>query len=304
MTVALLLGTYKKSILSCKIKPREGSDSVEDIIIPKRVKKAYKKINRTMGLTLLFLSAMFIIEWISPRYQPFNTLRNTTFSQLPLVGPWVTLNLSFLASLSFFYSLLFGFTLLVIPGIYTAQKITEKNISEKKQLRKLKRLHSRMDYVQFAALIGFVYVLFNTFIFSLANVSGDSMNDNFYDQDDVIISHNLEGLAISDVVVVKVAEQFYLKRIVGLPGDQVRIENGDVWVNGTMLDEPYITAETMCYSGNICQANLAFNEYFILGDNRTNSTDSRAIGPVPIEDFYGQVIFILRPFERLGRVSP
>lgn len=278
---------------------------MEEYIPSKPVKKSTRKITRTLIKTVLFLSVMFGAEWIAPRYAPFNTLRHTTFSEVPGIGPWIQETIPLIQDLSFYYTLVVILTLLIIPSVLKAQSIMNEPMNEKKQLRKLRRIHSRMDYVQFATFIGMAYVLLNTFFFSLANVSGSSMNDNFFDQDDVIISHAMSDLTYGDVVVVQVEAEYFLKRVVGLPGDTVSIESGAVIVNGTALDEPYLgDVQTMCYGGANCTVTLSESQYYVLGDNRTNSTDSRALGAIEFEDFFGHVIFILRPFDRIGPVQP
>ncbi len=278
---------------------------LEETVISKPVKKATRKITRTWIKTVLFLSVMFVAEWLAPRYAPFNTLRHTTFSELPWVGAYVSETVPLIEDLSFYYTLVVLFTLLIIPGLFKAQSIMNRPMNEKKQLRKLRRIHSRMDYVQFAAFIGMVYVLVNTFFISLANVSGSSMNDNFFDQDDVIIVHAIDSITYGDVVVVQVESEYFLKRVVGLPGDQIFIDDGDVFVNGDALEEPYLNGtETLCFGGSNCNLTLSDSQYYVLGDNRNNSTDSRSIGAVESSDFFGHVVFILRPFERFGPVQP
>lgn len=264
-----------------------------------------RKITRTLIKTVLFLSVMFVAEWVAPRYAPFNTLRHTTFAEVPGMGPWIQDTVPLIQDLSFYYTLVVILTLLIIPSALNAQSIMNDPMNERKQLRKLRRIHSRMDYVQFATFIGMAYVLMNTFFLSLANVSGSSMNDNFFDQDDVIISHAMDQLTYGDVVVVQVESEYFLKRVVGLPGDNVAIENGAVYVNGTALDEPYLgDVQTLCYGGPNCELTLSDREYYVLGDNRTNSTDSRALGAIDKEAFFGHVIFILRPLDRFGIVRP
>lgn len=271
----------------------------------KPIKKATNKITRTLIKTVLFLSVMFIAEWIAPRYASFNTLRHTTFSEVPGLGPIIEENVPLIENLSFYYTLVVVLTLLIIPSLFKAQSLMNNPMKERKKLRKLMRIHSRMDYVQFAAMIGMIYVLLNTFLVSLANVSGSSMNDAFFDQDDVLIAHSIEGITYGDVVVVQVEDEYFLKRVVGLPGDSVVVTSGEVRINGEALDEPYLSdSQTICYGGNECDVTLNETEYYVLGDNRDNSIDSRDLGPIEETKFYGHVIFTLRPLDRFGPVQP
>lgn len=83
----------------------------------------------------------------------------------------------------------------------------------------------------------------------------------------------------------------FVKRVVGLPGDEVQILNGDVYVNGEVLSEPY----TVRHDDNLALVKVPFGHYFLMGDNRKHSYDSRHLGPVPAERIQGKVAFIARP---------
>lgn len=280
----------------------------EIIEVPKKIKKASKKVTKTFIKSLIFVVVMFGIEVFYTRYISFNTLRYTTFSQLPFIGEMIDRELPFLSNLSFFYTFVLVLTLLMFIAPSRAKKIVESDKSEKKKLKKLKKLHSRWDYVQFAAFIGMVYVILNSFFFSIANVSGASMESKFFDEDDVIIAHDISQLESSDIVVLEVKEpgqdsSFFIKRVIGVPGDRVLIENGSVYINEVLLEEPYLDEGVTTSCSETCEITLGDDEYFVLGDNRSNSRDSRQIGPVSLEDIYGEVIYIIRPFSRFGSVT-
>ena len=104
--------------------------------------------------------------------------------------------------------------------------------------------------------------------------------------------------SVGDVVVFRwpVDErQFFVKRIIGLPGDTIRIERGVVYRNGTPLEEPYIEHESYeTIVGRIIQE----GEYYVLGDNRAQSDDSRRWGAVPEENIIGEVWLTYWPFNR------
>lgn len=96
-----------------------------------------------------------------------------------------------------------------------------------------------------------------------------------------------------DIIVFSspVSDQDLIKRVIGLPGDQVQISNGQVYVNGQVLVEPYIAAAPM-YQG---QWNVPAGMLFVLGDNRNDSSDSHAWGWLPIENVIGKAILIYWP---------
>ncbi|HZA24797.1 MAG TPA: signal peptidase I [Dehalococcoidia bacterium] len=89
----------------------------------------------------------------------------------------------------------------------------------------------------------------------------------------------------------------FVKRVIGLPGDRVRIHNGTVYVNGLALNESYLTSQD---TSNMDQVFLREGEYFVLGDNRRGSNDSRNWGPVPEENILGKVWIIYWPLSKWG----
>ena len=89
----------------------------------------------------------------------------------------------------------------------------------------------------------------------------------------------------------------FVKRVIGVPGESVEIRNGTVFVNGQALDEPYLTSHDRSDMGQIF---LRDGQYFVLGDNRSGSNDSRNWGPVPEENFLGKVWIIYWPLSRWG----
>jgi len=91
-------------------------------------------------------------------------------------------------------------------------------------------------------------------------------------------------------------EQQYIKRVIGLPGEQVKIANGKVYINGVMLEEPYIQAPIQ--RGGEWQ--VPANALFVLGDNRNNSADSRVWGMVPMDYVIGKALFVYWPPEKWG----
>lgn len=110
------------------------------------------------------------------------------------------------------------------------------------------------------------------------------------------VAYKLGEPSIGDIVVFHapgVSELDYIKRVVGLPGDQVRVVDGTIYVNDQPLYEPYI-AEPPSYKG---EWTVPEDEYFVLGDNRNNSSDSHLWGFVPKEDLVGRALLIYWPLE-------
>jgi signal peptidase I len=99
------------------------------------------------------------------------------------------------------------------------------------------------------------------------------------------------------------AEQPYIKRVIGLPGERITFQDGYVYVNGQRLDETYIDGPaTRCRQSDECDVVVEPDHVFVLGDNRTNSTDSRVIGQVPLSNIVGKAWLSYWPLDLFGFV--
>lgn len=93
----------------------------------------------------------------------------------------------------------------------------------------------------------------------------------------------------------------YIKRVIGIPGDTIEIENGTVIVNGKPLSEPYVAPDYRDQIG-YSEQTVPADKYFVLGDHRSSSNDSRSWGWVPRQNIYGKAVFVYWPLEDLGAV--
>ncbi len=130
-------------------------------------------------------------------------------------------------------------------------------------------------------------------------VDGFSMKPTLQDGEFVLVNRLAYRFGVpqrGDIIVfhfpLDPASQDLIKRVIGLPGDNVVIRNGDVTVNGQALREPYIAAPPL-YSG---QWTVPSDELFVLGDNRNDSSDSHSWGMMPYKEIVGKAIFIYWPF--------
>ena len=98
------------------------------------------------------------------------------------------------------------------------------------------------------------------------------------------------------------SEKPYIKRIIGLPGEQVTFGDGRVFIDGEPLDEDYIKDRTRCGRSDTCDVVVPDGYVYVLGDHRTNSSDSRVFGPVPIENVVGKAWLSYWPLEDVGFV--
>lgn len=133
------------------------------------------------------------------------------------------------------------------------------------------------------------------------------MEPNFYDHEYLIIdevSYRFNEPKRGDIVVFKYPKdpkQYFIKRVIGLPGEKIKIEDNRIFVNGTKIDETYLpeTIETVLPLRGYGDITLASDEYFLLGDNRTQSLDSRIFGPVKREFLIGRTWIRGWPFNRV-----
>lgn len=142
-------------------------------------------------------------------------------------------------------------------------------------------------------------------------IRGNSMNSVLMDRERVIISKiavKLGKINRFDIVVLKrpnEPEKSIIKRVIGLPGETVEIKEGDIYINGKKLFQPFLEKrEDFAYrASNMSPLQLREGYYFVMGDNRPVSRDSRSFGPVPGDDIYGKTIFRYWPFSRMGKVK-
>ena len=166
----------------------------------------------------------------------------------------------------------------------------------------LRILHSWARDLFFSVLVSFFIILF---VYQPVKVEGGSMEPGLEDQEHIFINklvYRWENIGRSDIVVFRFPRdprKSFIKRVIGLPGDKIRISYGHVYVNGKELREDYVPEEfmdTRSYPEIIVQR----SNYFVLGDHRSMSNDSREFGPVGRNYIYGKAVFGYWPMEKLG----
>jgi signal peptidase I len=138
------------------------------------------------------------------------------------------------------------------------------------------------------------------------------MEPNFYDHEYLIIdeiSYRFNDPKRGDIVVFRYPlnpQEYFIKRIIGLPGEKVEIKDGEVRVinkehpEGIVINEPYLMAGTKSYSTDEDPVALSDKEYFVMGDNRNASKDSRSFGPINRSFLTGKVLLRGWPFNRVN----
>jgi len=152
-------------------------------------------------------------------------------------------------------------------------------------------------------------VVLIVFIYQPVKVEGTSMMPGLTDQERIFINKyeyklGVDSIARGDLVVFHFPldpSQSYIKRVIGIPGDVVEIVDGTVIVNGNALDEPYVLPEYRDHSSTP-RTVVPTNNYFVLGDHRNSSNDSRTWGFVDRAKIYGKAVFVYWPPDKIGRV--
>ena len=147
-------------------------------------------------------------------------------------------------------------------------------------------------------IIILVVVLIKLFVVSPIRVNGASMNPTLNDKDIMLldeISYRFSDIQRFDIVVVKEEDEYLIKRVIGLPGEVVEYKNDKLYIDDKYIKENFKHNETMDFS-----TTLGRDEYFIMGDNRTNSTDSRVFGPVSQDEIMGKTSLTILPISRFG----
>jgi signal peptidase I len=154
-------------------------------------------------------------------------------------------------------------------------------------------------------LLAFIVIFF---LYQPVQVEGTSMEPRLTHRERIFINkfaYHFEAIERGDIVVFRYprdTSKSYIKRVVAMPGEWVSVSKGHVFINGKPLTEPYLRA-SFVDAGNYPAVHIGAEEYYVLGDHRESSNDSRAWGTVNREYIYGKAVFIYWPFSQLGPVE-
>lgn len=181
------------------------------------------------------------------------------------------------------------------------KKIEEKNKKEEKELeeqnKKTKFQVFMKEYFPYLVFL-IIIILFKTFFYSPVYVSGDSMLTTLHDGDimilDIIGSRKSE-INRFDIVVVNSGKELIIKRVIGLPGEKIEYKSNQLYINDQLMEDPYGSNATENF-----EVVVPKGKYFVMGDNRQNSMDSRYFGPFSRKQIKGKTKFVVFPFGRVG----
>lgn len=300
----------KVRILDDKVMPnQEEVISLQEYKMKVEAEKLQKnspKNERTRVLKQTIIATVFIvmvfITMLFRKYNDFDILFRSIYNFK--YGEYIIRNN--LGSLLFVFGFTVSIIMTIIVWIYMLGKEEWMNKFDRKSI------FDAYSYVSVLPIFVAIITILNAFIFSPAVVKMNSMEPNYSEGDTVFIAHtgNYQRL---DVVIVLVEKSeyipeynlntrnlYYIKRVIGLPGETITLEHGVLYIDGLEFDESDYLLENMqtyCETGSIyddsqiCTYTIPEDQYFLLGDNRINSLDSRNYGSFSLDDIYGKVIF-------------
>ncbi|MBI4129725.1 signal peptidase I [Candidatus Roizmanbacteria bacterium] len=168
------------------------------------------------------------------------------------------------------------------------------------------------DILQTIVLAAAIFVVIYLFAAQPHMVRGASMESSFHSGDYILtekVSYRFRLPQRGEVIVFKAPNRpkdDYIKRVIGLPGETVRISGGVVFINDKVLTETYEPESNRTSGGRFLPEDQIFtvpdNSYFVLGDNRSHSSDSREFGPIEKDSIIGQAVFRYWPLQKFGLI--
>lgn len=153
------------------------------------------------------------------------------------------------------------------------------------------------EYVSYVIIL-IIVLLIKKYIVSPIKVNGESMMKTLHNGDIMIlniIDYRFHKIERFDIVVVKEEHEYLIKRVIGLPGEKITYKDNQLYINDKKVKDPYGSSKTGDFTMKVGK-----NKYFVMGDNRSNSMDSRVFGSFPKKSILGKTKLVLFPFSRFG----
>lgn len=149
-----------------------------------------------------------------------------------------------------------------------------------------------------------VVLLVKTFIFGTSIVDGHSMDPTLEDGERVIFNKLVYWIgdpSHGDIVIIERPQKNYVKRVIALPGETVEVSKHELYINGEKYEQSFVNEDARMHTGNFGPVKVPEDEYFVMGDNRAISKDSRnGLGFIERDDITGKSEFIIYPFNKWG----
>lgn len=141
-------------------------------------------------------------------------------------------------------------------------------------------------------------ILIRVFIVTPVTVDGPSMNNTLFHGDIMVLNKMTKNnIKRDDIVVFKRGKERLIKRVIGLPGEKIKCVSGIIYINNEEYDNKYATGDTKDFE----EVTIGNDSYFVMGDNRGNSLDSRYFGPIKKETILGTTDLIIFPFNHIKK---
>lgn len=163
-------------------------------------------------------------------------------------------------------------------------------------------------------LAGSITILLRNFIFIPMTIEGSSMIPTFQPDDQIIVETIYDIERFDLVVFHDSSNRTLVKRVIGLPGEKIRYENDQLYINDKKIEEDFLDNDLVNNAGGVWTSDFTLeeltgaqtipeDEYFVLGDNRRSSNDSRYFGNIPLDSIIGETSFTYYPFNRIKNVQ-
>ncbi|MDD3453460.1 MAG: signal peptidase I [Bacilli bacterium] len=162
-------------------------------------------------------------------------------------------------------------------------------------------LKNLKETIPYFIIIGII-ILIRLFIITPVTVDGPSMENTLQNNEFLILNKFDNTYKRNDIIVFEFQEEKLIKRIIGLPGDKLEIVNNKLYINGEYVEEKYKKDEPE-YVDNMEEITIQDNYYFVMGDNRSESFDSRYFGAIKENTILGTVSIRLFPFDKIGFIN-
>ena len=192
------------------------------------------------------------------------------------------------------------------------KKLLEMREEEKKPFWTPERKKDAREWVVSIVTALLAVLIIRSFFFTIIRVDGTSMTDTLQNNDRLfvtVLDMKLHGPDRFDVVITHYDDtrKEYVKRVIGLPGDTLEVKSGVLYVNGEAYEEPFLSTDRIVnYSlpqYDFGPIEVPEGSYFVMGDNRDNSRDSRRVGFLSEDKIVGKVRYIIWPLNRIGSVG-
>ena len=180
----------------------------------------------------------------------------------------------------------------------------KEEIKEEQEKQNIKKII--LEIVPYIVVLVLV-ILVKTYLIAPIQVNGESMMSTLHDRDIMIlnkVNYRFNKIKRFYIVVVKYNDTYLIKRVIGLPGENIEYKDNKLYIDGKYIKEDYLPKDIVTNDFSLKEitnkVKIPKDSYFVMGDNRTNSTDSRVLGPFNKKDIEGNTSLTIFPFNRLG----